>query len=44
MLREEVDERGYGVKTKGVVREIDGVEFGEREKGCYEVGEGGWDL
>jgi hypothetical protein len=44
VLREEVDERGYGVEAERIVGEIDGVELREGEERGDEVGERGWDL
>jgi len=39
VLGEEVYEGRLGVQTEGVIGEVDGVEFGEREEGGKEVRE-----
>lgn len=43
-MGEEVDERGYGVETERVVREVNGVKLGECEESGDEVRQGGRDL
>jgi hypothetical protein len=44
VLGEEVDKRGYSVESEGIVRKVDGVEFGKGEESSDEVGERRWDL